>query len=105
MKKIFFTLSIFVVLSSFQMADAQENKDYFYKSFDANITVEKDSSFIVEEKQLYSYQGRFNKGYRNIPLKGISDITDAVVIDGETGKTLEYSPKVLEKYSAAIFTY
>ncbi|MEI7513242.1 MAG: DUF2207 domain-containing protein, partial [bacterium] len=101
MRKIFFTLSLFVALASFQTAYAQGGKGYFYKNFDVNITVDRDSSFIVEEKQLYSYQGRFNMGYRNIPLKDVSDITDVQVIDGETGKPLEYSSKALEKYNAA----
>jgi hypothetical protein len=88
-------------LASFQIAYAQESKDYFYKNFDVNITINRDSSFLVEERQLYSYQNRFNLGYRNIPLKDVSDITDVQVIDGETGKPLEYSPKILEKYNAA----
>ena len=101
MKKIFFILSLVITMLSFNVAHAQESKDYFYKNFDVNITVNRDSSFLVEERQLYSYQNRFNMGYRSIPLKNISDITDVQVIDGATGKALEYSPNILEKYNAA----
>jgi uncharacterized membrane protein len=99
MKKIFYVVLTSLFLLSSRDAFAQENKVYYYKSFDANITVQKDSSFIVEEKQLYSYRGNFNKGYRNIPLKGLGDISDVEVIDGETGQSLKYSSDTLDKLS------
>lgn len=73
------------------------SKGYYYKSFDTNITVQKDSSVTVEERQLYSYTGKFNMGYRNIPIKGISNISDVEVVDGETGRLLQYSSKKLDK--------
>jgi uncharacterized membrane protein YgcG len=101
MRKIFYTLSLIIVLFSFHIANAKDGNSYFYKNFDVNITVEGDSSFLVEERQLYSYKGRFNMGYRNIPFKDVSDIKDVQVIDGETGKPLQYSSKALEKYNAA----
>ncbi len=99
MKKIFYVFVASLFLLSFGNVSAQENKTYYYKSFDANITVEKDSSFTVEEKQLYSYSGEFHKGYRNIPLKGMSDISEVEVIDGEAGAPLQYSSNVFDKLS------
>jgi uncharacterized membrane protein YgcG len=97
MKKILYVVPVFLFLLSFGNLSAQEGKSYYYKSFDANITVDKDSSFTVEEKQLYSYKGEYHKGYRNIPLNGMSDITDVEVLDGETGTPLQYSSGVLDK--------
>lgn len=97
----FVSILLFFFVFSASTIHAQENKSYYYKSFDENISVEKDSSFVVEERQLYSYKGDFNKGYRNILLKDISDITDIVVIDGQTGLPLSYSPAILDKLSSS----
>lgn len=100
MKKLLYITGFLAVIFSFQIASAQENKSYYYKSFDVDITVQKDSSFNVEERQLYSYVGNFNKGYRNIPFKDISSISSIEVLDGQTGMPLKYSSKTLDKTSS-----
>jgi len=101
MRKIFFTFLLITFLTSFHIVSAQNSEGYFYKNLDVNIVVNSDSSFVVEEKQLHSYAGRYNKGVRSISLKSINDITDVEVIDGETGNPLVYSSKVLPEYNAA----
>ncbi len=97
MKKLLYILCLLMLLLSFQSVGAQAGKSYYYKSYDVDITVQKDSSFNVEERQLYSYTGNFNKGYRNIPFKDISSISNIEVVDGQTGSPLTYSSKILEK--------
>ncbi|MEI6042593.1 MAG: DUF2207 domain-containing protein [bacterium] len=97
MKKTLYFVFLFLFLLSSHSVKAQENKVYFYKNFDVNISVQKDATFTVEEKQLYSYKGNFNKGYRDIPLDKLSDIKDISVIDGQTGQALIYSSSILDK--------
>lgn len=64
-------------------------KSYTYKSIDEEIKVNLDSTVDVTEHQTYDFQGNFHKGWRQISLKGISDITDITVYDSGPDGMLE----------------
>lgn len=76
---------------------AGEDRSYHYDLIDVSIKVNSDSTFDVAERQIYNYQGEYHQGWRSIPLKKITGITDIEVIDGETGRALEYSSRRLDK--------
>ena len=99
-----FLITIFV-FSFFHSAKSQDIRSYQYDLIDYKIQVNKDSTFDVSENQTFDYIGTYNKGYRSIPYKDISGITDVIVLDGETGQLLKYSSKVLEKTDPANWGY
>ncbi len=106
MKKLAVLFSVLAVFFALK-AEAQI-RQYQYDSIIVNIAVNKDSTFDVEERQVFNYTGQYNKGWRSIPFKDISTISDIWVIDGETNKTFVYSSKILEKtdpQSWGKFTY
>lgn len=79
-------------------AQTDEQKIYSYDSIDVNIVVNVDSTFSVEEKQLFNYKkGTFHQGWRVIPLNKVSLIDTVVVMDGESGQLLQYSSRRLDK--------
>ncbi len=86
-KKIFF-VSVFIFLSFYSNALGAE-KTYTYKNISEEIKVNSDSTVDVAERQTYDFNGYFHKGWREIPLKGISDITDIIVYDNGTDGTEE----------------
>ena len=94
-KKFALFLALFFVF--FFLPQLTLAKSYQYDSILINIQVNKDSTFDVEERQIFNYNGVFNKGWRSIPLNKISAISDIQIIDGETGKPLIYSSKKLDK--------
>ncbi len=82
--KFFALVFIFVFLKiSFVLAFEKIN------SFDVEIKIEKDSSFLVKEKIVYDFGEKLRHGiYRDIPLSGI-EIIPLKVEDGE-GNLLKY---------------
>jgi len=75
------------------------NKEYRYDSIGIEIKINKDTTFDVEERQVFDYKGVFRKGWRSIPLKKIDAVSDIEVMDGNSGKALVYSKKRLDKNS------
>ncbi|OGD68255.1 hypothetical protein A2996_01110, partial [Candidatus Campbellbacteria bacterium RIFCSPLOWO2_01_FULL_34_15] len=75
----------------------EQNRSYLYDSFKVDIVINKDSTLDITERQTFNYKGRYNKGWRSIPLNKVSAITDVKVIDGATGLELIHSSKILEK--------
>ncbi|MES2409776.1 MAG: DUF2207 domain-containing protein [Patescibacteria group bacterium] len=93
-KKIFF-VSVFIFLSFYSNALGAE-KSYTYKNISEEIKVNSDSTVDVTERQTYDFNGYFHKGWREIPLKGISDITDITVYDNGADGNEEISLKQAE---------
>jgi len=71
-------------------------KNYVYNTIDVTMAVNQDSTVDVTEEQTYDFSGHFHKGWRSIPLKGVSSITDVRVFD-EQGNALEQSLRALNK--------
>ena len=65
-------------------------KSYVYDAIDITATVNPDTSVDIRERQTYSFDGSFSRGWRSIPMDDISDITDVRVIDGRTGEAFTY---------------
>ncbi len=86
---------------SFISAQTEDARAYHYDSIGVEILVHKDTTFDVEEKQVFNYTGEYHKGWRSIPIQGLDAITNIQVIDGATGSPLEYSEDVLEKTDPA----
>ncbi len=99
MKKITVVVSLVALtFGLFSIAAAQnQNRSYHYDSIDYAIEVQADSTFTVQERQVYEFVGEYHQGQRFIPLNKIDAITDIKVIDAETGEPLEYSSKSLDK--------
>ncbi len=99
MKRIFIAAALLINLVISTVVSAQvDQKIYSYDSIDTTISVKSDSTFSVEERQLFDYQqGAFHQGWRAIPLTKVSTITDVEVVDGATGQPLQYSPRRLDK--------
>lgn len=95
--KIFAAAAILAGFLLGHYAQAGEDRSYHYDLIDVSIKVNSDSTFDVAERQIYNYQGEYHQGWRSIPLKKITGITDIEVIDGETGRALEYSSRRLDK--------
>src|SRR3989344_4415763 len=87
---------LFFLICPFPTA-AQESRSYFYETIDVRIAVNADSTFDVEERQTFVYQGRYNLGWRAVSLQKTDGISDISVIDGTTGRLLEHSSKRLDK--------
>lgn len=94
-----FFLIFLAVLSLPVLALAQENRSYQYDQIDAQIQVNKDSTFDITERQIYNYRGEYHQGWRSIALKDISAITNVEVYDGSNNRPLVYSSKRLDKLS------
>jgi uncharacterized membrane protein len=80
------------VLSFAQTAD----RSYHYRSIDYGIRVNTDTTFDVEERQTYIFQGEYHAAERYIPLNKIDSITDISVRDAD-GTSYIYSSKELDK--------
>jgi hypothetical protein len=76
-----------------------ENRSYSYDAIKFKLQVNKDTTVDVTEHQTYRFNGEYHQGWRNIPLKGVSAITDVRVIDAATNQPLIYSPSRLDKYN------
>lgn len=76
---------------------AQTDRSYFYENISQVFSVNADTTVDVSESQTYRFIGSYNKGWRGIPLKGVSDIFDVRVIDADTMMPLELSHRPLDK--------
>lgn len=91
---VFCAVVVFVFLLNFQIALA---RGYSYDLIKTTISINQDSTFDVEEQQVFQYLGEFHVGWRSVSLNKTDGITDIEVIDGETELPLVYSPKRLDK--------
>lgn len=83
-------------------------RQYWYDSITTSIRINRDTTFDVEERQIFHYIGEYHQGWRDISLDKVSAITDFEVIDGATGAPLVYSAQRLDKLdpqSWGKFTY
>lgn len=108
----FLLLVLIIFVSSFYyVVKAQivnDGKSYQYDSFIVNIKINQDSTFTVEERQIYNYKGNFHQAFRIIPFNKFDLISDILVIDGKTNRSLNYSGSKLNKLSPSSwgkFTY
>lgn len=100
MKRFFITLLVLVgfIVPTTSFAQVDMQKVYSYDAIATNITVNQDSTFSVVERQVFNYQsGIFHQGLRVIPLSKVSRIDGVFVSDGENGRSLQYSPRRLDK--------
>ncbi|HLM84421.1 MAG TPA: DUF2207 domain-containing protein [Candidatus Bathyarchaeia archaeon] len=93
-----FCVGIFFSFSGAKSAFAADSvRQYQYDEILTNIQINADTTFDVEERQVFDYQGEYNQGWRTIPFKKFDGITNIQVIDGETDLPLTYSSRELEK--------
>lgn len=76
---------------------AQTARSYSYDGINFEIHINKDTTVDVIEYEGFNFIGEYHQGWRNIPKKGVDDLSDVSVIDGDTGKSLVFSPIRLEK--------
>jgi uncharacterized membrane protein YgcG len=106
-----FSVIIFLftaVLSSIFLSSKAYAKEYSYDLITTFINVNADSTFDVEEQQIYNYTGNYNQGWRSVSLNKTDGISDIQVLDGQTGEPLIYSSSRLDKLSPSSwgkFTY
>ncbi len=93
----FFVSIFFIVCIIFPQKIFAQERSYEYTSINANIEVNKDSTIKVEEHQKFLFSGTYHQGWREIPLKDISEISDISVFDLRSQKELEYSSRRLNK--------
>jgi hypothetical protein len=77
----------------------QNNRSYFYDQIVVDIQTNKDSTVDITERQTYHFNGEYHQGWRSIPLKGFSSITDVVVSNSDA--PLKYSSRRLNKLDPA----
>ncbi len=94
---VFFVSIFFIVCIIFPQKIFAQERSYEYTSINANIEVNKDSTIKVEEHQKFLFSGTYHQGWREIPLKDISEISDISVFDLRSQKELEYSSRRLNK--------
>lgn len=99
--KTFFSYLLLLAVGVLCATTPAHANSYRYESIDADITIHPDATFTVRETQTYRFDGEFHKGWREIPLRGVSAITDIVVYDYATGLPLAYTPVQLEKTDPA----
>jgi uncharacterized membrane protein YgcG len=87
----------FTFILSVPNSSAQTTRSYSYDGINFEIQINRDTTVDVVEHEGFNFIGEYHQGWRNIPKKGIDDLTDVSVIDGDTGKALVYSPTRLEK--------
>ena len=91
-----FILALIIGLAIIFPASA-EARSYQYDLIKADYTVNRDSTVQVVERQIFRYEGLYNKGWRSISRKLTDAITDISVLDGETGEELTRSSRDLDK--------
>lgn len=96
---IIFALVFIFTFCIFSLKIFAQERSYEYSSINENIEVNKDSTIRVEEYQKFSFSGTYHQGWREIPLKDISEISDISVFDSKNQKELEYSRGKLNKES------
>ncbi|MDO8565791.1 MAG: DUF2207 domain-containing protein [Candidatus Moranbacteria bacterium] len=86
---------------SISQVSAQVARNYSYDAIDYTIHVNQDTTVDVTETQTYNFIGEYHQGWRNIPKKGIDDLTDVSVVDKTIGRSLTYSATRLVKTDPA----
>ena len=85
-KLLFLIMAVFIFCFNTQATFA---KEYYYKDYEVDIKINKDSTFDVTEKQTYYLDGSFGFFNRDISYKDIDIITDIKVFDGENKEILK----------------
>ena len=88
---------LFLLLPLSRVQALPPPRSYQYDSIIATIKVNQDSTFDVEETQVFNYIGNYHKGFRSIPFNKIDTISDISVTDGRTNQELIYSSSKLQK--------
>ncbi len=58
-------------------------KEYSFRAFDVDITINPDGTFLVRERQVFSFTGGpFTYAFAEIPMDRVVDITDIAVEEG-----------------------
>ena len=82
---LFLAITFFAVCLGAQTYSAAA-KEYYYKDFEVDIKINKDSTFDVTEKQTYFLDGSFGFFNRDVSLNKIDAITDIKVFNGKNNK-------------------
>jgi len=90
-KKVIFLVAISVFLFSGSQALAQidGNKWWDFEKWVVDISINKDSTFIVRETQTFNFHGNYHWAKRDIAKNKVRAITDVKVFDS-SGKELSY---------------
>ncbi len=89
MKKIIYLiLGLVVGLFIFSPVQAQE-KSWYFISWDIDIQINQDSTFVIKETQTFDFTGNFHWVKRDIAKRKLKRITDVKVFD-EQGKELRF---------------
>ena len=87
MKKYLFAL-ILICLFIFPAAGFAQEKSWYFKDWQVEIDIHKDSSISVKETHTYDFTGSFSWVKRDIAKQGEMTIGDIKVYDGDTGEAL-----------------
>lgn len=94
---IVFLFSGFLISPAVQAQGTSPFKSYQYDSILTTIKINRDSTFDVQESQVFNYKGSFHQAFRSILIRKIDSISDIEVIDGQNNKPLIYSSSKLDK--------
>lgn len=83
---------IFLALS----VTAAQAKSWYFDSWEVDIDINEDSSFVVSEKQTFNFDGDFSWVTRNIAKKDFFDIDDVKVFDQEGNQLIGESIEITE---------
>ncbi len=75
----------------------QPQRYYHYRSINADLRVNSDATYDVQERQTFAFTGTYHQAVRSIPLSGLYDISDISVSEGNGGRPLTYSEDRLDK--------
>ena len=80
-------LLIFILFSTLTIASASDDKTYYINKGYIDLTVENNGLLHVDEQYDYTFDGKFNGVYRDIPLKPGESIENIqVYVDGAYAK-------------------
>lgn len=82
-------LFLFILIFLYPFFTFAQEKSWYFKSWDVDIQINKDATFIVREKQTFDFTGNFHWVKRDIAKKRLEKIVDVAVFD-EKGSQLEY---------------
>lgn len=71
-------------------------RSYHYALISDDITIERNASIAIDETQTYVFDGVYHTGFRSIPHRSLSAITDVTVRDA-SGQIYTYSSSRLDK--------
>lgn len=88
MKKIIYAILVsFLLIIFLPTVTLAQKKFWYFPAWEVDIRINKDSTFIVREKQTFDFTGNFHWVKRDIAKQRLKKITDVKVFD-ETGREL-----------------